>query len=520
MSDAIDELVDAQGRKSLASLTISELAELAALRRMRHVETFESFVGRVSGRFAIVPAHLQPLYDLIQRTRYEQVFATISEPPRHGKTTTFALAFAYRILYDPRCQNFYTTYADDRSSDVGLATMRIVEALGVPLDNRKHSAGDWGTTFGGGLRSTSKGGQITGGGANGGLIICDDLLKGFKEARSKQARDDIDGYIRADVMSRIEGGASFIVMNTRWHEDDPIGRIMADHMGLPFVHINMPAVHDGDFNPIDEREFPELATPLWTNVDSAHPGNIAAAMRWYALARLRGEHFWWSLYQGTPRGEKQKVFLEPSRYMLPCSREKPSDVQPFDWTGKRGAIILDPAATKKTSADFSAIGAIAMEGHEDRAVGYVVDAHKEQMTVPAATRMAYDWKQRYGLPLVVESVGAFAAIPQTLMEIEPKLEVLAPPMFGDKFTRAQPAAAGWNDGRFLIPTIVDVNGFPLRHADWIGDLIRLAKDFTGQEGDEDDLIDMIAHGWNHLQGIKDLVDQWSGVARAFARLGR
>lgn len=496
-------------------LTPEEQAELDAIRGMQNVESFADFVGRVSHRFAAVPPHLKPLYDLVQRSRYEQVFATVSEPPRHGKSTTFALAFAYRVLYDPACQNFYTTYADDRSRNVGRATQRIVESMGIPLDRSARGADDWKTSFGGGLKSTSIGGQITGEGANGGLVVADDLLKGFKSARSRQARDDAYNYLTTDVMSRIEGGASLIVMNTRWHEDDPIGRIKKNPLGLgeiagtkPWTHINMPAIHDGAFNPIDEREHPELATPLWLDVDSGSPGSVEAAMRWYALCRARGEWNWWSLYQGTPRSSGQKVFGDCTRYTLPGSKPSRADAQPFDWTGKRGCVILDPAATKKTKSDYNALGVVAMEGHGEEARAYVVEAVKKHMKVPEAARLAYAWHVRYGLPLVIEGVGGFASVQQIIEEMCPGIEIDTPPMLGDKFTRAQPAADAWNAGRYLVPTPVDMQGHRLEHVQseesagmtWMDDVIEIAQGFTGNDGDEDDLVDMLAHGFNYLNG--------------------
>ncbi len=504
----------------LSRLSASELAELEAIRQSRNVETFEAFVGRVERRFWPVPRHLRKLYELIQRTRYEQVFATISEPPRHGKTTSFALAFAYRLLYDPACQNFYTTYAGKRSADVGLATMRIVESLGVPLDPKNSSVLDFSTLFGGGLQSTSKGGQITGGGSNGGLVVCDDLLKGHKEARSQLARDDVHDYITTDVMSRIEGGASLIIMNTRWHDDDPIGRIMKNPMGLgeiagtkPWIHINEPAVGDEYGNPIDERLYPELAHPLWLDVDAANPGSHEAAMRWYAVIRARNEAAWWALYQGTPRSDKSKIFQEPSYYNLPGSKEKEDDAQPFDWDGKRGCIVLDPAASEKTTADFNAIGCVAMEGYGDSAIGYLVDVHKEQMSIPAAARMALAWQRRYRLPLVIESVGGFKAVPQIINEIVPKMKIIEPPMRGDKVQRSAASAAAWNTGRYRVPAGVDKFGRPMTGIDWVEDTVRVARLFTGVNDDEDDVVDMMAHGFNYLLGTIDVMRRWRGMSR-------
>jgi phage terminase large subunit-like protein len=203
-----------------------------------------------------------------------------------------------------------------------------------------------------------------------------------------------------------------------------------------------------------------------------------------------------------------KIFKDPARYTLRSSRVSATAAQPFDWTGKRGCIVLDPAATKKTSSDYNAIGVIAVEGSGVTARAYIVDALKKRMTMPEAARMAVAWKRRYNLSLVIEGVGGFAGVHQMVQEIVPGLKIESPPMFGDKFTRAQPAAAAWNDGRFLVPVTVDLNGSPLRFvqseetagATWMDDVIEIAQGFTGVDGNEDDLVDMLAHGFNFLNG--------------------
>jgi hypothetical protein len=510
------ELEDAASR-ALPALTPAELAEMTAIETARNPETFAAFVGRVSRRFAAVPPHLLPLYDLIQRSRHEQVFATVSEPPRHGKTTTFSLGFAYRTLYDPACMNFYTTYEGGRAKKVGGATQKIVQALGVPLDRSFHGADDWKTTFGGGLMSTSKGGSITGEGANGGLVVADDLIKGAKESRSKNHRDDAWDYLVNDVMSRVEGGASLIVTNTRWHEDDVIGRIKKDPLGLgeiagtkPWIHINMPAIHDGMFNPVDERLHPELARPLWLDVDNANPGDVAAAMRWYALARARGEFWWWALYQGDPRSTSGKLF-GPAVYYNPYGSRRADGTMPFDWDGKRGCVVLDPAATPGHESDHHGLGVVAMEGFHEEAIGFVVDAVKFHAKMPDAARIAHEWSERYGLPLVIEGVGGFRGMHQMIEEIEPGIYINDPPMFGGagKWVRAQPVAAAWNAGRYRVPSNVDRKGMRVegehrvhdkleRGVAFVGDILDQTERFTGNDDPEDDLVDMIVHGFNYL----------------------
>jgi predicted phage terminase large subunit-like protein len=211
-------------------------------------------------------------------------------PPRFGKTTTLAHGLAWRTLYDPACLNFYATFGGELSITTSRMVRRIAREAGVQLADESQAVQDWRTTMGGGLKASSVGGEVTGRGCNGGVIVADDLVKGREQAESKLIRDRAWDWLRDDLMSRLEPGASMIVNMTRWHEDDVIGRIRRDPMGLDWVHVELPAIIGADGNPADERTDPD-ARALWPEqypIDYLEP------------IRLRGEHGWWSLYQQRP----------------------------------------------------------------------------------------------------------------------------------------------------------------------------------------------------------------------------
>lgn len=484
--------------------------ELEALKRAQYgVESMAAFVARTAPAYARVPEHLQCIYDLFEQSRQRPIYATVSMPPRHGKTETFRLGLAYRVACDPACLNVYATFGEDLAEQTGLKVRARVQRLGIPLSSSKVL--DWQTPLGGGVKSTSVGGSITGRGVNGGIIVVDDSVKGREAANSRRERDRIWDWLRSDVLSRLEGGGSIIICNTRWHEDDPIGRILEDDLGLPWRHINLPAVHDGHYRPVDERLYPEQAHPLWTEIDSMNPGR-AGAMAWYAVKRRAGEHDWWSLYQGTPRSKELRMFaLDPPRFELSGWR----------WEGKRGVITLDPAATEKTSADFTAIGANAMEGWGNDARMSLRKAARGQMTVPNAARLALTWQRVFRLPVAVEAVGGFKAIPQMIRETAPRIALIEAPARGDKVTRAIPLSKAWASGNVLVPLGGDDReldallrrvwaqicaeqrvSFPYpveaEGTDWLDPYLDEMRKFTGLNDAHDDQVDMTAHGWNTL----------------------
>ena len=60
---------------------------------------------------------------------------------------------------------------------------------------------------------------------------------------------------------------------------------------------------------------------------------------------------------------------------------------------------------------------------------------------------------------------------------------------GDKFTRAQPAAAAWNQGRIRVPVNVP----------WVSPLLSETSSFTGTTADDhDDQVDALSYGWVEL----------------------
>jgi hypothetical protein len=65
---------------------------------------------------------------------------------------------------------------------------------------------------------------ITGNRANG--IVCDDLIAGRQEAESPVTRESIMEAYRDDVESRLLKGGWIILINTRWHQEDPCGSIL------------------------------------------------------------------------------------------------------------------------------------------------------------------------------------------------------------------------------------------------------------------------------------------------------
>jgi hypothetical protein len=87
--------------------------------------------------------------------------------------------------------------------------------------------GEWDISTGGGYYATGVGASVTG--RRGHLGILDDLIKGRKDADSQVVRDSTWEWYKSDFRTRLIPDQNAIVfIMTRWHEDDPAGRILPE----------------------------------------------------------------------------------------------------------------------------------------------------------------------------------------------------------------------------------------------------------------------------------------------------
>jgi phage terminase large subunit-like protein len=190
-----------------------------------------------------------------------------------------------------------------------------------------------------------------------------------------------------------------------------------------------------------------------------------------------------AMYQGRPRPRGSNVFGKPTYY----------DPKDFTITGKKIIIYADPAATKKTTADYSAIMAMAIEGAEPHKMrGWILEVYREQVTVPTFMDDLRAFQARWGnTKAKVESFGVAVAIPDMLEKVDPGTVEGDNTRQGDKFTRAQPAAAAWNDdpGRIMVPL----------DAPWLKAYLREMGDFTGVNDATDDQVDVTSGCWNSYE---------------------
>lgn len=411
------------------------------------VPPLQDFIPQTTPEFSS-PVHLRPLTDLLERAAQEPVRFCFSVPPRHGKSETVLHWFAWLLAQEPRLRLAYVTYGDDFAREQVAKAKRIAQRAGVDLGGIDQ-AGYFTTTAGGCVRGVSVQGQLTGRGYH--VIVVDDPHKSRQEAESATVRKRVIDGFTDDIATRLEPtGTSIIVVHTRWHVSDLIGHLTKER---GWEYVNLPAVDDD--------------------------GHVLAPHLW-PIERLRpfmaNAYSWASLYQGQPRARGAEVFQSPTTCFL---RDVPNG---------RATIGIDLAYTAKTQADKS-VAVVLVEAPREGADGertwFVADVVRRQCAAPDFVadlkRLRASWP---GARMRWYASGTEKGAADFIVRSGVPIEVLPPK--GDKFVRAQPASAAWNDLRIIVP----------RDAPWSADFLDVVTRFTGINDPEDDDVDALAAAYD------------------------
>lgn len=406
------------------------------------------YVVRLTPRFS-PPYHLRPVADLLEAaTRGQEVRAVVSTPPRHGKTELLLHGIVWRLSRDPGATIGYVAYSVEFARSKSRRARMLAQAAGVRIVEDAARLEEWRTPAGGGLLATGVGGPLTGHGLD--LLIVDDPVKNRLEAESATYRERLWEWFTDVAMTRLEPGASAVVVMTRWHEDDLAGRLVRDG----WQYVRLPALDDH-------------GRALWPERWPAE--------RLEAVRRAVGEYTWSSLYQGRPRPRGGALFDGVYTYS-----ELPQ--------GLRWAVGVDWAYSSKTHADYSVAVVLSTDGERY----YVVDVVRRQVPVTRWLEALRSLRAAYPAAVWHTIVGGTE---QGIVDLAVRdgIPIRATPARGDKFTRWQPLAAAWNAGRVLVPV----------RATWLDSYLAELLGATGVGDDHDDQVDATVAAYEALRRSTD-----------------
>lgn len=393
----------------------------------------------------------------------------VEMPPRHGKTSSISRLFpTWHLGKYPEHRVILASYGASLAEKNSRYARNVLmmpryQAVfpGVMLDQASRAANAWdlAAPHEGGLDAIGVGGGVTGKGGH--IIIVDDPVKSRAEAESETYREKVWDWFTDDLYTRREPGAAVIVVMTRWHQDDLVGRLLNRLPGI-WTRLRMPALAEAD----DDLERIEGAA-LWPDrYPLRELMNIRTAL---------GEYSWAALYQQRPVPAEGGLFKRAAFHLVPK-----------ELSCKQIVRYWDLAMSDKTSADYT-VGVKLGQTEAGRLV--VLDVARAQLDWPGVVPFIAEVALRDGphVPIGFEEKGYMSRAGQELAQ-DARLHMYSMwgyPKEGNKVTNALSIAARVGQG------LVDVV-----EAYWTWEFIDECCSFPA--GEHDDQVDALAGAYEML----------------------
>ncbi len=472
---------------------------------------FRSFVRKVAPRIQHY-GHVLRLMSVLQRVADGELDRVmIFMPPRHGKSELASRLFtAYYLHRHPDHLVGLASYGASLAYTLSRSAREYFRAGGGELATE--GVEEWQTEQGGGMWAAGVGGPITGKGAH--LLLVDDPVKNAEEAASPTFREKQKEWWKSTFYTRQEPGAAIVVIQTRWHEDDLSGWLLAQEADVDaeperWHVLCMPAIAE---------PLPPLP-PTCTVEPDARPIGAPLCPERYPLPKLIriegkvGEEVWSALYQQRPQSAEGNIFQRTwwaegrNRYHL--SHQPTRNKVMARWQ------FWDTALKDAASNDFAACVTIDLWPDYRIAVRHILNERIQSAFLPTRIR---EQAERFNADgklqgVIVEDKTSGTTAIQTVRATAPAwlaeiIQEFIPT--GTKEYRARQAAIWCARDCVLFP-------YPDEDAPW---LYEFADDLVGQlfrfpKAAHDDMVDgfdmgviflehLVAEGWQAREGLRNI----------------
>lgn len=416
--------------------------------------------------------HHEVLCDKLNRfCRGELKRLIVTMPPRHGKSELVSRRLpAFIFGLNPDAQIIACSYGADLASRMNRDVQRIMESEAyarVFPKTRLGSENVRSTAEGnvlknsdifeivghrGVYRCAGTGGGITGMGAD--FILIDDPIKDGEQAMSPTYREKVWEWYQSTLYSRLETNngqdGGILVTMTRWHEDDLVGRLLAQAKADPDADqwevLELPAVCENEDSDDEQRA---LGEALW-------PEKYPHA-KLQRLQRAIGTRWWNALYQCRPSAQEGGIIKR--KWLCNFYRELP---EKFDET----ILSLDCTFKDSKKADFVVLQAWGRKGASKYLLAETRDRMDITTTINALKAMAARFPRAY-MKLVEDKANGPAVISMLkekmsgLVAIDPegskeaRLQSVAPDVEAGNIWLPDPSIAPW-----IMDWIEEVVNFP------------------------------------------------------------
>jgi predicted phage terminase large subunit-like protein len=345
----------------------------------------------------------------------------------------------------------------------------------------------WQFASGGTYNAVGTGNNIAGRGAD--YLIIDDYVNNREQAESATQRDKQWQWFLDDMLTRRQHPASTLVMATRWHFDDIIGRLEEGQHDEDWTVLHLPKMLEGDPGPFDlrTRQGEMLLSPFsmapWEYLSVQPVPDLKGIVQRkpelvtyeqlqerekaaFEARRAKNPYGVDALEQGRPVPKGGGLFPEAA------IRRYSGSPQSIVEQAESLIISVDASFKDTKTADRCALLVFARMG----TMMFLVDEDVDRMDYPKLKQRLTSLYERYpGAAVVIEDKANGPALIAELKTKIPRIIAFDPTPYGNKTSRAQGAAERYSGGSMLHPTPAyapwieefeaELTGFPFRKHD-------------------------------------------------------
>ena len=354
----------------------------------------------------------------------------IHTPPQHGKSQTITETLpSWYLGKHPDKKVIEISYSEDFATTFGRRNKEKLkdfgEIFGVNLSKSTNSSTEFEIDNNtGGMISRGILSGVTGRACH--LMIIDDPVKNSAEAESETYRNRIYDEWCMSFKTRLWVGAKVVIIMTRWHEDDLVGRILSEEENVEYLCLPCEA---------------EENDPLGRKYGDALCPELGKDNEWLkefkkGYTTEKGSRSWNALYQGHPTSAEGNLL---KREWWQYYDELP-DIQEY-------IMSVDAAFKDGKDNDFVAIQVWGKTGPNI----YLIDAVKKHLDFPSTMseiRRLRGMYQKCKTTLIEDKANGSAIITMLRKEMT---GIIAINPLGGKVARVNAISGAIESGNVFLP---------------------------------------------------------------------
>jgi len=415
-----------------------------------------------------IPPHIAFIDTILYRISFSKKQRLIvCLPPRHGKSELISKYFPFWYLTTFSGKRLLlTSYEANFAAYWGRKVRALIDSYGkyfnVAISNEASAANFFELSNNSTMMTAGAGGALTGKGAD--LLIIDDPIKNAEEAHSPTIRQNIWDWFVSTAYSRLEPNGSCIIIMTRWHKQDLVGRLLED-FSSDWQLLKIPAIATSD-DPLGRKP----GEALWQErfpIDTLQQ-----------IQKQLGSYWFNALYQQEPSDTANSLFKrENFKYFKQIGDHVLLDGRSVDLTDCINFATADLAISTNHNADWSVFLVFSVTCEKSVLIRDIV---RTRCQPTKHIEILRSLSVKYNVRLWgIEAVQYQSALVLQASSLGIPVKEIKP--YSDKFTRAIPIAAMLEAGKIYFPD----------YSEWLSEFEQELSQFP--DGKHDDQVDAFAY---------------------------